>query len=226
MPRIVLHQWEMSPFCGKVRRCLKHKGLAYEVVNYNGLKAARARGLSAAGQLPVLDWDGERIPDSGAIARFLDARVPAPPLYPAEPQALAAARLWEDWAGQSLYFYEIYFRMLDPAARAQALDLICQGRPRWERAVLSAIFKRRYPKKLAAQGLGRLPRAEVERQFFEHLAGIETLLEGRSFLAGLEPTIADHAVAAQIDEVARTNGALAARIRALPRLAAWLARCS
>ncbi|MGH8462358.1 MAG: glutathione S-transferase N-terminal domain-containing protein, partial [Stenotrophobium sp.] len=39
MGNVVLHQWEMSPFCNKVRRCLKYKGVDYTVLNYNGLLA-------------------------------------------------------------------------------------------------------------------------------------------------------------------------------------------
>lgn len=224
MPEVILHQWEMSPFCNKVRRCLKYKGVSYAVVNYNGLRAAQAAKLSKVGKLPVLEWDGERVQDSTAIAHFLDRKVPARPLYPDEPQALAATRMWEDWAGQSLYFYEIYLRMLDPLSRERALDLICEGRPRYERLVLDWVFRRRYPRKLREQGLGRLDRAEVERQFFEHLENIEILLEGRNYLAGITPSIGDFAVAAQIDEVVRTSE-LRERILAYPRLQAWLARC-
>ncbi|HUP92952.1 MAG TPA: glutathione S-transferase family protein [Solimonas sp.] len=224
MPKVVLHQWEMSPFCNKARRCLKHKGVAYTVVDYNGLLARKAGGLSQAGKLPVLEWDGERIQDSAAIARFLDTKIPEHPLYPDEPQALAAARLWEDWAGQSLYFYEIYFRMLDPVPRERALDLIAAGRPKWERFVLSEVFKRRYPKKLKAQGLAAYPRAEVERRFFENLGNIEALLDGRNYLAGLVLSIGDISVAAQLDELLRTCDELRPKILALPRLKAWLER--
>jgi glutathione S-transferase len=224
MPNVVLHQWEMSPFCNKTRRCLKFKDVAYRVVDYNGLLARKAATLSPAGKLPVLEWDGERVQDSTRIAHFLDRKIPARPLYPTEPQALAAAHLWEDWAGQSLYYYEIYFRMLDPVSMERALDIMCRGRPSWERPVLKFIFKRRYPKKLKNQGLGSLPREEIEAQFFGLLEAIETLLDGRSYLAGLEPTIADLSVAAQIDELCRTSD-LAPRVMALPRLKAWMARC-
>src|SRR6266850_3274360 len=182
MPQVVLHQWEMSPFCNKTRRCLRHKGLAFAVVDYNG----------------------ERIADSSRIAEFLDRKHPAKLLYPKDPQALAAARLWEDWAGQSVYFYEIYFRMLDPVSLERGLDLICKGRPGWERVVLRAIFKRRYPKKLAQQGLARQPRADVERQFFTLLGDLDTLLSQRQWLAGEALSIADISVVAQIDELIRT----------------------
>lgn len=224
MPTVVLHQWDMSPFCNKVRRCLKFKGVDYSIINYNGLKALQASKLSPVGKLPVLDYDGERIQDSSAIARFLDQRYPKKLLYPVDPQALGAARMWEDWAAQSLYFYEIYFRMLDPVSMERALDIICEDRPFYERPILRAVFKKRYPKKLEQQGLGRLPKAEVERQFFERLEDIEFTLEGRSYLAGLEPTIGDLSVAAQLDELIRTSD-LRERVLSYPRLKAWLARC-
>jgi 1-acyl-sn-glycerol-3-phosphate acyltransferase len=205
MPKVVLHQWEMSPFCNKPRRCLRHKGVEYTVVNYNGLLAARASALSKVGKLPVLDWDAERIQDSSHIARFLDERIPQKPLYPRDAQALASARVWEDWAGQSLYFYEIYFRMLDPVSLERGLDLICEGRPRWERSVLKLIFKRRYPRKLREQGLARLAPAQVERQFFELVESLEAILQDRSALTGNEIGIADISVGAQLDELIRTS---------------------
>src|SRR5512140_3249241 len=104
---IVLHQWEISPFCNKIRRALRYKGLAFDTVEYNGLRARDAAKLSAPGTLPVLELDGERIVDSPAIAARLDEKFPEPPLYPKEPEALATARFWEDWAGQSLYFVEV-----------------------------------------------------------------------------------------------------------------------
>lgn len=224
MAAIVLHQWEMSPFCNKVRRCLNYKGLVFTVVDYNGLLARKAAALSPAGQLPVLDYDGERIQDSSRIAVYLDARHPAKPLYPQDPRVLAKVRIWEDWAGASLYFHEIYFRMLDPVSLERGLDLICKGRPSWERAVLKAVFKRRYPKKLATQGLGRQPRAEVERQFFALLGSLDTLLGERQWLAGETLSMADLSVAAQISELLRTSD-LAPRVLALPQLKAWLERC-
>jgi len=214
----------MSPFCNKTRRCLARKGLAYEVVNYNGLLARKAAALSPAGQLPVLDYDGERIQDSSRIAEFLDRKHPERPLYPRDEHALARARFWEDWAGQSLYFYEIYFRMLDPVSLERALDLICEGRPRWERSLLKVVFQRRYPRKLKQQGLAKQPRARVEQQFFALVDALEALLAKESWLAGDTMSVADLSVAAQLDELIRTSD-LAPRILERRRLKDWLARC-
>ena len=224
MTTVVLHQWEMSPFCNKVRRMLRHKGLEYSVVNYNGLLALNAAKLSNVGKLPVVDFDGHRVQDSAAIARYLDEKYPDKPLYPREPRALAEARMWEDWAGQSLYFYEIYFRMLDPVSLERGLDLISEGRPAYERAILKFVFKRRYPRKLKEQGLARMPREEVEALFFARLEDIDTLLEGRDYLGGSVPNIADFSVVGQLDELIRTSE-LRGRILGYPRIAAWLSRC-
>ncbi len=219
----ILHQWHMSPFCNKARRILRSKGIDFEVQNYNGLLARHAGKLSSQGTLPVLETDGQRIVDSTAIAQYLDEKFPEPRCYPADPAERAMACVWEDWAGQSLYYYEVYFRMLIPAPREKALDMICAGRPGWEKSVLRMIFKRRYPAKMRSQGLGKLPYAEVERQLFGHLANLDTLLAGRQFLVGSAPSIADHSVAAQVEELLNTSE-VSDRIRAFKHLGGWLER--
>jgi len=213
----------LSPFCNKVRRCLRYKELAFSVRDYNGLSALKAAKLSRQGTLPVLEYDGEYVVDSAAIAAFLDDKYPGHPLYPADPEARAMARFWEDWAGQSLYFYELYFRMLIPDARAKAVALVCEGRPAWEKTIINLAFKRRYPKKLAAQGLGRFSDAEIEQQILTHLDGLERILERRPFLVGDSLCIADISVAGQLDELVRTSR-LAPQILASPKVADWLSR--
>jgi glutathione S-transferase len=213
----------MSPFCNKTRRCLRQKGLAFEVIDYNGLEARKAAKLSPVGTLPVLDYEGERVADSARIARFLDRMHPDRPLYPKEPQDLASARFWEDWAGASLYFYEIYFRMLHPPSLEKALDVISKGRPRFERGLLKLAFKQRYPKKLGWQGLGRLAPEDVEAKFNEHLDGIEILVAKTGFLVGRDANIADLSVAAQLDEMTRTSK-VSETILSRPKIADWMRR--
>ena len=113
MPQLVLHQWEISPFCTKVRAILDHKGLPFEICNYNGLLARKAAALTPVGKLPVLDYDGERIGDSSTIASVLDERHPDPPLMPDDPAARVQARVWEDWGDESLYWYLMALRWSD-----------------------------------------------------------------------------------------------------------------
>ena len=223
MPAIVLHQWAISPFCGKVRRILEHKGLAYTTVEYNGLRARKAKGLTDVGKLPVLDYDGERIQDSTDIANFLEARHPEPSLFPGDPQQRARAHFWEDWADESLYWFEIYLRFMYPEARARAVALLAEGRPSFERVLLGRVIKGMYAKKVAAQGLGRMPAKRVEEKFLAHVDSLETLLAKQRWLVGEARTLADIAVQAQLAEIARTSH-LAGEIAKRPSVSEWLGR--
>ncbi|MEM1417281.1 MAG: maleylacetoacetate isomerase [Myxococcota bacterium] len=85
----------------RVRIMLGLKGVPWEHVGVHLLRGEHTkddhRALSPLEQVPVLEWveDGETrtMTQSLAIASYLDARVPEPPLLPAEP--LARARVWE-----------------------------------------------------------------------------------------------------------------------------------
>jgi glutathione S-transferase len=222
-PDIVLHQWSISPYCGKVRKVLDLKGLRYRLEDYGGLRALKPKSLSASGKLPVLDYDGTRLEDSSAIARWLDARHPSPPLWPAAEGDRQLAYLLEDWADESLYWFELWLRVFDPEALDRTVAIACQGRARYE----WPIFKqgmRRYRSRVIAQGLGRYPSETVLANFRAHLSALDGRLAQGSWLVGDAPSIADIAVAAQLDEVMRTSS-LASAIEALPRLASWLRRC-
>lgn len=223
MASIVLHQWEISPFCGKARKILKRKGLSYSVVNYNGLLARRAAGLSAVGKLPVLEYGDKRIQDSSDIAAFLEREIPEPPLLPSDPQERALALLWEDWADESLFWFEVHFRMAYPEALAKSAALLCEGRPRFEEWLMRQVLPRMYGKRLVAQGLGRMDAVRVEGRFRDHLSMLEAILENRPWLAGSEQTIGDLAVAAQLDEVVRT-GHVREEILGRPSIRDWLDR--
>jgi glutathione S-transferase len=223
MAQVVLHQWEVSPFCAKVRKILHAKGVAYRVENYNGLRALKVARLSRAATLPVLDWDAERVVDSTAIAAFLDQRVPTPPLYPADARDAALARVFEDWADESLYTYGLYFRIEYARPRAQAIALLCAGRPAWERVIFGTVFTRRTRARLDAIGFTRRDGPAVEAAFLRLVDELDTLLRERDWLVGDACSVADIAVCAQLDEMLRTS-TLADRIRHRPNVARWLAR--
>ena len=99
-----------------------HKGIDYRTVTlptglhpllvrfrgFSGERPPRRAGdsrppmlalLDRLGTVPALRWNGERIQTNRRIARFLDARVPEPPLFPADADLRAeveAAELWGD----------------------------------------------------------------------------------------------------------------------------------
>jgi glutathione S-transferase len=205
MARYVLHEWRISPFCNKARKILRFKGQPFEVVRYNGITARRAGKLTPVGKLPALELDGTLVQDSAAIARALEERHPEPRLYPADPVARAEAGIWESWAGDALYWFEVYYRFAEPDARGKAIAALSEDRPAWERLALTLALRRMYKQKLHAQGIGRLAPEEVDRRLQEHLDQLEAILATRPWLVGDRCTIADLSVAPQLEEMVRTS---------------------
>ena len=222
-PKIVLHQWEISPFCTKVRRILAHKSLSFETIDYNGLRSKDALGLSKLGKLPVLDYDGTRVQDSVNIAAFLEKKHPEPSLYPQRPADRHYARILEDWAGESLYWFELYFRFADDEALEKALDHLCKGRPNFERSLMRPALRNLYKYALHTQGLGRMSKDEIKARFLDHLDALEGLLREGDWLVGAQKSIADISVCAQLHEVARTSS-MAQALKARPQLSDWMER--
>ncbi|RZI84263.1 MAG: glutathione S-transferase family protein [Rubrivivax sp.] len=218
---IVLHQWELSPFCGKVRRILEAKGLPYQVINYNGLLARKAAGLSPAGKLPVLDIDGQRICDSRLIAQELERRFPMPALMPESAEERAQVQVFQDWADESLYWYEIHFRVQYKPAFRKVVAGLTQGRPAYERPLMALILRRTLVGALKAQGLGRVPVRLVEERFWLLMNNLDALLAHRTWLVGGARSLADIAVGSQLHEVMRTTD-ISAKLATLPHLQRWL----
>ena len=86
------------------RLMLELKGIDYRridlvpILSKGILRAAGFPGVT----VPALILDGERLQGTGAIARALDAAVPEPPLFPADPDARAAVEAAERWGDEVL----------------------------------------------------------------------------------------------------------------------------
>jgi glutathione S-transferase len=104
-PKIVVYGPARSPFVEKVVLGLAFKGFREpEVVEPRGADDFR-RWNPETGMLPVMDFDGARVPDSGGILDFLDARVPEPPLLARDRWIARQQRQLESWIGETFYFY-------------------------------------------------------------------------------------------------------------------------
>ncbi|PTV46898.1 glutathione S-transferase family protein [Acinetobacter pittii] len=222
MSNIILHQWEISPFCQKISRALIFKGISFDTVNYNGILGAKVPLLSKVGKVPVIDHNGQRIQDSTRIARYLDEAFPdTPRLYPEDPNQKALAELWEDWADESLYFYEIYLRVNDSEALKEAIRISSIGRPAYEKPLVKGFILAELKTQLFFQGLGRIKAENVEEEFIRHLDRIEQVLSKSEWLIGDSQTIADIAVVAQLGEVIRTSKKFGKEILDRPFIAVW-----
>src|SRR3954451_5339228 len=71
--------------------------------------------------VPSLCMDGQRVKTNRAIARFLDSRLPDPPLFPSDPERRAAVEEAERWGDEQL---QMVARRLSLAAAMHGPDAL------------------------------------------------------------------------------------------------------
>jgi glutathione S-transferase len=222
---ITLYQYEISPFCDKIRRTLNWKRLPYETRDVSiGETLFRLRKLNPIGKVPCIDADGTWVADSTHIARWLEERHPEPPLYPADARARALCLILEDWADESLYFFELEMRFGRGAETARWVESLTAR----DNFVVKQLARFAVPFTqrgiTTKQGLGRKPAEMVERELAGHLDALAARLDGAPFLVGEALSIADIAVFAQLQAIRSTaRGAGLIGAAAAP-LRAWLDR--
>ena len=98
-----LYQFEASHYCEKVRLVLDFKGLPYKTIEVSpGVGQIDLYRLSGQRQVPVLKDGDEVVPDSTAIARYLDAKYPAVPVIPTDSKQKGLCLMMEAWADESI----------------------------------------------------------------------------------------------------------------------------
>lgn len=221
---IVLYQFEISPFCDKVRRIMHLKGVPYAVVEVPLSAALGAiRKVSPTRKVPCIEHAGRRIWDSTTIAHYLEKEFPEPRLVPDEPKARALCHLLEDWADESLYFYEVYLRFNLPTNRARFLPLLLAAESTMMRQVARLSVPVALKLILDQQGLGRKALTEITADLRRHVAAIEGQLDGGEWLLGEQISLADVSVYAQFACIAQTPEGRGV-IDAAPDVARWLTR--
>lgn len=87
-----------SPNNVKVRVALGYKGLEYEEIPQDPANRNTVLEMSRQALTPVLEDDGVRMFDSGAILRYLHANFPGPALFPEDYEAMKKVENWEAFA--------------------------------------------------------------------------------------------------------------------------------
>lgn len=220
-----LYQYELSPFCDKVRRALRLKAIPFRTVEISLLDTLRGKlkTLSPAAKLPVLELDGAKLADSSDILRWLDEHYPAPRLIPADPKEQALAHFLEDWADESLYFVEMHLRFTLPHNAVRWVgEAAAHDNPVMQR-VAQTVMPLAMRRTTEAQGLGRKPLGVILRDLEQHLRMLEQWLDGREWLVGERISVADLAVYAQLNCIAgATEGYQILTLH--PTVRAWMDR--
>lgn len=200
MSDITLYQYEISPFCEKIRRILNYKQQTYRCENITLLQSqlGKAKKLGGTGKLPALKIGNEIISDSTEIAYQLEELFPAKPLIPTNKKQQAQMHFFEDWADESLYFYEVYLRF------SIKTNQVHWGKEsaKHDHPAFAAIAKFVAPKVLNdvanKQGIGRKDWPTVEKDLNRHLSSLENWLEDDKYLVANQLTLADIAVFSQL----------------------------
>ena len=159
-----LYQFEASPFCDKIRRVLHWKKQPYEVHEVSLWQAlTQVRRLNPVGKLPCLEHDGRFLADSSDIALYLEERFPTPPLLPHGPAQRAACHVLEDWADESLYFYEMRLRFGTKENARRWLPLLASHDAAPFRALATRILPRLFASQLRQQGSAASPSRRCSR---------------------------------------------------------------
>ncbi len=221
---IILYQLEISPFCDKIRRVLHLKKVPFRVVDVPLLETAtKYRRVNPIGKVPCIDDGGRVVADSTEIARYLDEKYPSPPLYPASPRDRALCHVLEDWADESLYFYEVRMRFGFPRNARRTIDRLTAREPAAVRRLAPLVMPAMMRRATAGQGIGRKPEAMVLTEAERHVDAVAALLESGPFLIGEALTIADISVFAQLDCIRSTDEG-APLFAARPTVATWMDR--
>lgn len=167
-----LYHTPLSPFCRKVRMCLREKNLEFSLVEENPWeKNLKLFALNPAGEVPVLvEDDGTVVSGSYAICEYLEDTYPTPRLLGGHPAMRAEVRRLVDWFDHK-FDYEVTQNVL-----------------------FEKVFKRLMhygPPNSAALRTGK-------DNIFYHLDYIGYLAQERHFLAGDVLTLADLACASHL----------------------------
>jgi glutathione S-transferase len=188
-----LYSHPVSPNARKARLTAAHLGIALEeqmVDLRNGEQRTPAfLAKNPNGKVPVLEDDGFLLWESNAICQYLCAQVPGNSLFPNDARARADIDRWQSWE----------LAHLSPAS--------------------AKVLYQKFIKQLL--GLGAPDAAivaEGEQEFARFGAVLNAALEGRRFLVGDSPTLADFTIAPMI-ALGRTVGLEPGR-----HVLAWLDR--
>lgn len=221
---ITLYEFDISPFCDKVRRILNLKRTPYRRREVKIAEVGRLKKtVSPTGKYPALEIAGRRIVDSTDIALEIEALFPDPAIYPADPRRRALAHMIEDWADESLYFYEMTMRFTWPENAKRFIPSLLKA----EGAFLKAVGPRLVPGALGrivkAQGVGRKTKGQILAEVERHTEAVSAWLGEDAWLAGGALSIADIAVFVQLACIRQTPEG-AAIIGRFPAVEDWMAR--
>jgi glutathione S-transferase len=213
MPELILHHYAGSPFSEKVRLVLGFKGLAWRSVDVPVMLPKPDVVALTGGyrRTPFLQIGADIYCDSALMCRVVDRLQAEPPLYPDE--ATGLAEIVAQWADAALFWSAIPLTLQSGGGAHVLPDP-------------SPEFLKAFGADRAAMttGMRRLSPPDAGAAVQVYLARLDALLaDGRPFLLGALPCIADFSCAQSIWFM-NFAPPLKAQLATQARIAAWYQR--
>jgi glutathione S-transferase len=175
------------------------------------------------GKLPALEHNGRIVADSTDAAYYIEAQFPQPAMIPDDPALRGQVHILEDWADESLYFYEMHLRFTTPGNKERNVPRMVENEGGFLRWLLPKVVPGGIAKITASQGIGRKSIEQLLIDVKRHVRAVDDLLTDSEWLVGKQISLADLAVFAMF--LALQDADMAAEIIAqFPRVTAWMER--
>ncbi|MGI9284545.1 MAG: glutathione S-transferase family protein [Pseudomonadales bacterium] len=217
---ITLHQFALSPFSDKIIRILHFKGLHYRIQEYPLMSKAVKR-VNPIGKLPCLEDNGQLIADSTDIAYHLEQQYPQRSVIPEESAQQAMVHVLEDWADESLYYYEMQMRFGLPENGQHNIPRMLVNNRGLSHWFLSKVLPKGILSVTKNQGVGKKSIKQLVIDIDRHFIAVDKLLINSDWLVGSQLTLADLAVFSMFNCLKDAEQALACLLQ-YPRIEAWM----
>ncbi|XP_078448267.1 glutathione S-transferase family protein [Wolffia australiana] len=187
---VVLYQYEACPFCNKVKAFLDYHDIPYKVVEVNPLSKKEVK-WSEYQKVPILMVDGEQLNNSSDIMKDLSRRIhPESPVLTSEEEAK-----WFSWVDDHLVHVLSPNIYRSPSEALESFDYITKaGNFTW---------LERCSSKYAGAAIMYFVSMKLKKKYnitdergalYEAADTWVNALDGREFLGGSKPNLADLAV--------------------------------
>ncbi|MEQ9503360.1 MAG: glutathione S-transferase family protein [Deltaproteobacteria bacterium] len=223
---VTLYQFELCPYCHKVRAGLDLKGIGYERVDVSPMNKKELPKLpeDAPKKVPVLKVGDRIVYDSTDILEYLDEVKPEQvPFIPKEEAAAAKSREIEQWVDDELTFSmpTVIYGTWGEAAKAAQVTARTSNFGLMENLAVRAggsLIMHQVAKRI----LAKRNKTDAHAWMAENLDRVEAWLGDADFLGGDAPDLADAAVHGAVTCMAEfpafTN------VQKRPKLLAWYQR--
>ncbi len=191
-----LYQYNVCPFCWKVKAILGYKKIPYQPVEVHPLNKKEIHFSKEYKKVPIfIDAAGNQVNDSTPIMKYIDERFPETPVFAKNAEDREVEEKWLKWADATLVraLPPLIYRKLGDSLKAfdyitqqEKFNWLQQRTIKYSGALVMTMVAKKSAKE---QGI-----ADPETHLKKCLGDWEQALGGRDYLGGKRPNGADLAV--------------------------------